>query len=88
MLLFSPDEEEGAGDEVGDNEDAGPPTAPRTDPPGEWLLAAPFPTALPLPDAPPFVELLDADTVLEPMFKLPAVLFLPSERQTFKSSTR
>jgi hypothetical protein len=37
-------------------------------------LAAPFPTALPLPDGPPLVELLVAETVLEPMFKFPAVL--------------
>jgi len=35
MLLFRPDDEDGAGDEVGDNEEAGPPTAPRTEPPGD-----------------------------------------------------
>lgn len=72
MLLFIA--EDGAGDEVGDRDETGPPTAPRTEPPGEWLLAAPFPTAFPLPDGPPLVELLDVDTALAPMFKFPAVL--------------
>jgi hypothetical protein len=51
-------------------------------------LAAPFPTALPLPDGPPLVELLVAETVLEPMFKFPAVLFFFVFRLTETSARK